>query len=542
MLNKRDDGVEAARRALGGDALSRRQLLIAGGILGAGAIAGCGSSTRSKGAGGSPASRSGGSLTWGADTDPTFLIPIGANAAATWRVTSLIYESLLRWDRNLKVQPALAESWKVPDSRTFIFHLRKDVRFHSGKAFDAEDVKYSIEKQRKPPSPGIDMGFFPPIDTVEIVDKYTVRLNMSSPAALTLGFFAWNRSSSIVPSGFYESTDVRTHTDGTGPFKLEDYVPNDHVKLVRNPHYWRPGAPKVDDLTIKILPDEGARFAALRSRAIDGATFSPDTARIAKRDSNLQVLRGLTASFNELEFTLKDSSKPWYDARVRRAVNAAINRQEIIDKVFSGNAVFSGKIAPGYGDWPIPQAELKSKYERYDVQQAKALLREAGHTNGFEVTLDSIADPKFYTQVAEVVKDQLKQVGINVRVQPMEIGTFAKHDGDGTFEWESTGRGMRGDPSGFLADFDPKGGLYKAWYAGGWKNEELTGLIRKGISTVDNAKRHALYRRMEEIVLTEWPVMPLVDQYKFQIVGKRVQGMYVSYTDADPGLVEAAVG
>src|SRR5215212_3741159 len=123
-----DRGERATQGTL--NAVNRRQLLIAGG-----------------------GSASGGTLTWGSDTDPTHLIPFGANATATWRVTSLIYESLVAWDRNLKVVPALAESWDAPDSRTFVFKLRRDVRFHSGKPLDAEDVKYSIEPQKSPPPP-----------------------------------------------------------------------------------------------------------------------------------------------------------------------------------------------------------------------------------------------------------------------------------------------------------------------------------------------------------------------------------------------------
>jgi peptide/nickel transport system substrate-binding protein len=530
-------GVRVDALLSGDDALTRRQLLVAGGVLvGAGGLAACGSGSRSKVVG-----KRGGTLTWGSDTDPNFLIPFGANSTATWRVTSLIYESLVAWDRNLKVVPSLAESWRAPDSQTFVFKLRRGVKFHSGKELDAGDVKYSVEKQKDPPAPGEDLGFYPPIESVDAVDKYTVRLRLSSPAAPTIGYFAWDRSSAIVPAGFFESTDARTHTDGTGPFKLTDYVPNDHVGLARHPSYWRHGLPKADVLNIKILPDEGARFAALRSGAIDGATFSPDSAKIAKRDPRLQVLRGLTSSPNELEVTLKDASKPWHDVRVRQAINAAINRQDIIDRVFAGDAVYAGKIAPGYGSWPIPQAELKSNYERYDVARAKSLLADAGHPNGFEMTMLSIADPKQFTQVAEVVKDQLKQVGIDVKVQPMELGAFAEHDGKGTFDWESTGRGMRGDPSGFFADFDPQGAPYKSRYRGGWRNNEMTKLIGQGISTIDDAKRHQIYRRMEQIVLTELPAIPLVQPYKYQIVGPRVKGMYVSYIDADPGLVGATV-
>jgi peptide/nickel transport system substrate-binding protein len=458
-----------------------------------------------------------------------------------------MYESLLMWDRNLNILPALATSYSSPNDHTFVFKLRKGVKFHSGKELDAEDVKYSLEKQGNPPPPALNSGFYPPIASVDAVDKYTVRLNMQGPSPQALGYLAWGRHSGIVPNGYFASTDVRTHTDGTGPFMLQEYVPNDHITLVKNPHYWRPGIPKVETLILKVLKDEGARLASLRSGAIDGAVFGADSARVAAADHNLVVQKGVIAQPNELEIVIKDPKAPWHDVRVRQAINFAIDRQDILNKVFAGQGVFSGKIAPGFGNWPIPASQLKSKYERYDVNKAKALLAEAGYSKGFELTMNSISAPAFYTQVAEVIQGQLKQVGIKVSVVPMEIGTFVVHDGAGTFQLESTGRGMRGDVSQFFADFIPGSGNYKAWFGNGWKTgmpsgAKLESLIAQGGSTLDPAKRHSIYRQAEAIVLTEWPEMPLVNPYEFQIVSNKLHGMYVSYTTSFLGLEEATKG
>jgi peptide/nickel transport system substrate-binding protein len=147
------------------------------------------------------------------------------------------------------------------------------------------------------------------------------------------------------------------------------------------------------------MPDEQARVAALRSGAIDGATFSPDVARTMANDKNLSVLKGLYASHKEIQFVLKGSDqKPCI--RVRQAINHAINRQDIIDKVFGGDAVYSSIIPPGYGDWPLAEADLKGNYLKFDVDAAKKLMQDAGFGSGFEMELQSIASPRIITQAA----------------------------------------------------------------------------------------------------------------------------------------------
>jgi peptide/nickel transport system substrate-binding protein len=338
----------------------------------------------------------------------------------------------------------------------------------------------------------------------------------------------------------FDKVNHLTQGIGTGPFKLVEYVPNDRVVYTRNPDFWKPGLPYLDELTLKVMPDEQARVAALRSGVIDGSTFTGDSARVLRNDSTLTVLKGLFAAHRETQLTTKDASKPWADKRVRQAISAAINRQDIIDKLYGGDAAFSAEVPPGYGDWPIPEAELKGKYFVQDIEKAKRLMNEAGFSGGFSVELQSIAGQD-HTQIAEVLKEQLSAIKIDVKVVPLEIGTFAKNNTDGTFEWHQTGRGMRGDVSNFVAEFHPSTTTFKNWFGEGLKNDELTKLIDQGIATINPSGRKDIYRRVQEILIEESPHMTLAQPYKYQVVRNRVKDMYVAYTDFNGGLREAWV-
>ncbi|MBV9597766.1 MAG: ABC transporter substrate-binding protein [Chloroflexi bacterium] len=486
------------------------------------------------------APRQGGSLVWAMTSDPVTLAPFGVTNTSAYEPGNLAYESLVRWDQNLNVLPALAESWETPDNMTYIFHLRQGVQFHSGKELDSQDVVYSLNSQKSPPPPGNVTTFYPKIASTEALDKYTVKLNMSQPDGTVLGYLAWNIYSHIVPDGLYDRTDPRNTEDGSGPYKITEFVPNDHVTLARHANYWRTGFPYLDGITFKVMTDQQARVAALRSGAVDGTTISSDIIPTLSNDPNLKVLKTVTAAFRELQMTIKGQGKPWEDVRVRQAINAAIDRQAIIDNVYAGDAVFSSKIPASYGDWPIQDAELRSTFEKYDLDAAKKLMNDAG-VSGFDVTLQAIANPNDYVQIAEIVKSQLSKININVTVQPLEIGTFGQNNSTGAFEWASTGRGMRGDPSGYMADFDPTGSTYKAWFQGGWTNDEMTQLLNAALGNPDQAARQAQYRRMQEIALTDWPTIPTVDPTIYQVVRSRVQNMYVSIDGTEKGLQETWV-
>lgn len=481
----------------------------------------------------------GGKLTWGMEVPPVNVVPFGGISQGQVLSKELNYDSLVEWDKDLIVQPALAESWSTPDEKTYIFKLRQGVKFHNGDEVTAEDVKYSIELQANPPAPGVKVGQYPKIASVDVVDKYTARFNMTGPDPTVLGYLAWARYSPIIPKGLYDKVNVLTTAVGTGPFKMTEFVENDRIVNVKNKDFWKQGQPYLDELTFKVLPDESARVAALRSGAIDGCVISPDSARALRNDPNITVYKGPVSAPRVLQFTIKGDGKPWNKKEVRQAMSKAINRQEIIDKVYSGEAFLTGPVPPGYGDWFIPNDELANKWLKFDLDAAKKLMADAGFANGFEVTLNAISAPNDYTQIAEVVKEHLKKINIEVKVASEELGTIAKRVGDGTFDFLATGRGMRHDVTGHIVDFGrPDQGGAKPWFAEGkgWKSQEAADLFEKLLVNLDQKTRREQSKRIQEIVLDENPHIYLVQPFVFHAVRNRIKNHYVSFTNFNPSL------
>jgi peptide/nickel transport system substrate-binding protein len=484
--------------------------------------------------------KSGGKITWAINQDPVNLVPFGAIPTANHWGKEFMYDSLVEWDKDLNVKPALAEKWSTPDDKTWIWNLRQGVKFHNGQEVTAEDVKYSIEMQANPPEPGIKIAQYPSITGVDVVDKYTVKFNMKGADPTVIGYLAWSRYSAIIPKDQYAKANLVTTGIGTGPFKLVEYVAKDRVVYTKNKDFWKKDLPYLDELVLKVLPDENATLAALRAGQIDGCTVSADTARAIK-DPNLIILKGLFSAPRQLQLTIKGDGKPWNKKPVRQAMNKAINRQEILEKVYGGDGMLSGPVPPGYGDWFIKPEELAANYYKYDLDGAKKLMAEAGFSNGFEITLYSISIPVEYTQIAEIVKEQLKKIGIEVKVVPEEIAPFAKRNGDGTFDFCSTGRGMRHDVSGYINEYGrPTTGAASIWFnkGDGWKNNEAIKAYDQLVVELDVAKRKQLARRIQEIALDEYPHFTTVQPFKFHVIRKQVKDMYVAFNDFHTGLRE----
>lgn len=475
-----------------------------------------------------------GEITWALEFAPPNVLPFGGVALAQSLGKEFMYDSLLEWDADLQIQPALAESYEAPDDTTYVFHLRHGVLFHDGVEMKAADVKYSLDTVLAPPEPGIPLSFFDNIESVDVVDDYTVQVKMSKADPTLPGVLAWGNYTPIVPANIYDRINVLSEGIGTGPFRLTEYVQDDVIVYEANADYWKEGVPCVSKLTLKSLTDENTRLSQLRSGGVDGGTFSADTVIALEGDDDIEILRGITSSPRVIHFnTTKEA--PWRDVRVRQAINKCVDRQQIIDNVYGGEAELTGAVPPGYGDYPLPPERLAELYA-VDVEGAKALMAEAGLTDGFSVTLQAIASPADYTRIAEIVKESLRQINIDVSVEPLEIGTFADNNGKGNFEWQSTGRGMRGDASGYVIDFRTGTSQNLVWFGDGWKSDELNAIYDEALATLDQAARPPLYQRIQEIIATEAANLYTVQPYKFQAVRKGVSGMYVYFGNTNPGL------
>jgi ABC-type transport system substrate-binding protein len=528
--------------------ISRRDLLKQAGALGAGAVVagsltGKAAASLGKAAVHSATPKRGGRITWALEQDPGHIAPYGAILTITRTAQEPMYESLLEWDRNLNLHPAIASSYVIKDAKTIDFNIRPGIKFSNGQEVTADDIKYSFDLQLAPPLPGSVsvLGQVPSIAGIEVVSKNKARMHLKSADARVLGYLAWQRYSAIVPNNMYSKVNAATQGIGTGPYQLEgSYVPNDHLNYVRNPNYWKKGQPYLDAITYKIITDEQARIAALRAGAIDGATVSVDSANALKGVSGLKVLNNLTAAFRELQFTIKDGeNKPWADRRVRQAINYAINRQDILNKVYNKTGQYSGHVAAGYGPWVIPQKELKTKWEKYDLPKAKALMKEAGFAKGFDITLTTFSTPLDFPAIAALIQSYLKLININVNIVAQDPATFAAKNGQGAFEMDLTARGMRGDVDGYTAEFNPTGAfgktVYNTWFSG-YTNKEMWRLVGNGRITLDPKKRIPMYQKLNRILMTELIEIPLISVSKYQVVNAKLQDMYVAFTDFNTGL------
>ncbi len=365
----------------------------------------------------------GGKLTIAIPAEPPGLDPTSNTAAVIDRVVyNNVYEGLVKINREGKITPALAESWDISkDGLTYTFHLRKGVKFHDGSDFTAADVKYTIERNTKKDTKNAHPEFFRVIKEMKVIDDYTIQLKLGEPNFMFL-FNLARGDSVIVPKGHDE--DLKSHPDGTGPFKFKEWARGDHITLVKNKNYWNPKLPYLDEVVFKFIPDETTQLAALKAGDIDVVAYilSPESVPDVEADPNLKVLKGGVTT-GDVILAINNSRKPFNDVRVRRAISYAIDRKAVIDGAMFGYGTPIGShmspANPYYVDltWVYP----------YNPEKAKELLKEAGYPNGFNAVIKLPAPYKYSVKSGEVIADLLKDVGINLKIELIEWGQWIQN-------------------------------------------------------------------------------------------------------------------
>lgn len=481
----------------------------------------------------------GGEIVYAITGDPVSLAPFGILLGLANEGKQLGYDSLVEYDRNLNVQPALATHWENPDDRTWVFHLRKGVKFHDGSDFTAEDVIYSLEHMRDPtdldPSASSVDGFMPDIESFEALDDYTVQIVTPKPDATLLGWFAWSRWSVITSKDFYENFTPSTQINGTGPFKLVEYIPNDRVVFERFEDYWKPDQPYVDKITLKIIPDEAARIAALRAGEIDGTRVSSaDIILPLQDDPNINIVTGVTGQNRVIQVSVKGDGKPWDDIRVRQAMSMALNRQDFIDKVYGGKAKLTASIPDGWGPYGLPVSELEQNpYLQYNPDRALELLTEAGYPDGFDINLMTVTSGE-YEGLAEVAQANLAEVGIRATIDARDSASFSTAYRDGTYELFVNAHGFRLDPVGKLNQYGaPDEAPQSFWYdyPNGWQNPEMEALYDEAVSTFNVRDRVPIIHELQRMGLEEATFIYLVVPERIDVLNSRVKNWYTDFAD-----------
>lgn len=495
--------------------ITRRELLIAGSaaVIGAAcapalAPAPTGAARPSAAATATGGPRRGGILTIGQDFAPATFDPHkGATTWANINIYESIYDGLVAWDeKETALIPSLATSWKISDDGlVYTFKIRQGVKFHNGRAMTADDVKFSLDRMRDAKSGSAVATNFAQVTVVDVIDGETVKVTLSKPQATFLNFLT--EVYPIVPKEVV--ADLATKPIGTGPFKLDEYVTNQAVRLSRHADYWDSGKPYVDKVEFKILGDEASKESALRSKSVDMTWFKEprQAVAVASSLSGVTSAPGIPSRFIAIRLNMRQ--KPFDDLRVRRALSLATDRKALIERVIptaQGGAV--GTVIAPSDRFYWKGDPMSLPYYKQDLTRAKQLLSEAGYAGG--LTIDAykvVAANQLDVDAAQVLKEQWAKAGINVNIVPMEVGKIID-------DWIKANGSMI--QVGGVWSSDPDAGLYNWFHTGtptatayGINDPELDKLLEQGRGTTDLAARTDAYQKVQQRIADQAYVLVL---------------------------------
>jgi peptide/nickel transport system substrate-binding protein len=451
----------------------------------------------------------GGTLVVAYNTEPSSLATWRSGDTNTHRVYNAIYDNLVEQRADLSIAPGLAHAWEVSDDGlVYTFHLRDDVLFHNGEAFDATVAKWNLDRWANPPD-GHIYRLNARVTQTEILDNYTVRVTLAQANGKFLIDLA-NKLRGVLAPGAVEALgdNFSFNPVGSGPFKFDAWITDSEIRVVRNHDYWgRDEAgnqlPYLDGIVFRTMPDGSTRYTALVTGEIDIDTnMTPENVADAEARPNLAVYNEPGVGYMALRLLV--TQPPLDDIRVRQAIAWAVDREAVNEFTYFGLAF------PGSTLFSPPTPGFDPTFEPYgrDLERARALLAEAGLAGGFEMNI--IAASPVSQTIAEVLQANLAEVGIRVTVQLLERGTFL----DGIIARQHvayidsiTGRT---DPSDYF-DHLECGATYNGHDYCNPTIDEMT--LRTGLrdfSDLQDPARLAIYREAERVVVEDSPLVILV--------------------------------
>ncbi|VAX20646.1 ABC transporter, substrate-binding protein (cluster 5, nickel/peptides/opines), partial [hydrothermal vent metagenome] len=354
----------------------------------------------------------------GVETGPAMLDPRLATDSASSKAFDLLFNGLVKREDDFSIVPDLAETWEVKDRLKYVFHLRKNVQFHNGVILTSADVKAVYDFVLDPANKSPHRGTFKVIDSIETPDDQTVIFNLKEKNAPFLGSLTF----AIVQKGTKAATE---HPIGTGPFKLVEYKRDEQLTFVKHENYFE-GAPNLDGVIFKIVPDETVRTLELERGAVHMIMnpITPDLLPRFRKNESLKVITQLGTNYSYLGFNMED--KLAGDKNVREAIALAIDRKSIIEHILKGLAQpATGPISPASRFY---EGDVKT-YKR-DIEKAKQILDDAGHKDPDgdgpqkRFTLRySTSQNELRKRIAEVFQWQLSEAGIGIDIRSYEWGT-----------------------------------------------------------------------------------------------------------------------
>ena len=488
-------------------------------------------------------------IIFGVGTDVDELDPRTTDTQEGYIAASNVYDCLVLYDLGATtIRPGLAESWEISeDGLVYTFNLRQGVKFHDGEPFNADAVVtwYNSIDEESPDTQydAVRMVYMADfitnwIDKVEVVDEFTVRMTLPSPYAPLLANLAIPIAGIVSPAAVAKGLDyVAVNPSGTGAFRLaspDDWSRDSQMTLEANPDYWG-GAPKVDQLVIRVIPESSTRLQQVETGEVDVAwALTPEDVERTRENADLVIVEdaGLNTNWVNLNVTLE----PFTSKEVRQALNYAVNKEEISEGLYNGNMVPAGGVLPPV-DWAF-NPDLKSY--PYDPDKAKELLATAGYdeSNPLSFTFMAYTIPRGYNpagdRLATAIQEYWSEVGVEANIQTAEWTQYRADRQAGKFQCALGGwQGDNGDPDNFLYALcagESKGAGNVSFY----ENPEVDKLLAQAQVVSDQDERKTIYHQAEQLIVDDAPCVFLGYQ-KHQVVTRanitdfQLQPTYIYY-------------
>ncbi len=464
-------------------------------------------------------------------SEPPTLDPHMSTDQQTSIASSHIYDTLVKHDKDLNIQPRLAESWKMVDDVTWEFKLRQGVKFTDGSAFNAEVAKANLDRLLDPKTASPRASLVNMIKEITVVDEYTLQLvtdypyspllaHLAHPGVGIVSAEAIKKDYEKVNAGEKAGAWLSQNPAGTGTFKLDSWEPGQELKLVKNDDHWGNKA-KIDSITFKVVSENGTRIAELETGyAHIIEPVSPSSIARVEGLDGAYLNRQASLSLSYIGFNTE--KEPFNDVRVRQALSMAINKDEVISGIYEGTGIPAvGPLAPDVFGY-----DPSVKPIEYNLDKAKELMKEAGYENGFSTTIWT-NDNQERIKVAEYVQAKLKELNVDVKIEVMEWGAYLSQTAEGKHDMFVLGW------STVTADADY--GLYLVFHSANagepgnrtfTKDAELDKLLDEGRKENDPEKRKAIYKRVQEKLVELAPMLYIHHQEYLDGVSKKVKGYW----------------
>lgn len=483
----------------------------------------------------------GGNLSYALATSPDTLDPHRSGLAVTVRAIRTIYDNLVVQLPDGSIKPWLAKEWSVSeDGKSYTFKLREDVKFHDGTPFNAEAVKFNLDRVIDPATKAANsLALIRPYSSSEVIDEYTIKVNLEQPSQAFLG----NLSQALL--GIVSPTAAKKYGDqlgknpvGTGPYTFVKWDENADIVVAKNKDYnWAPatveneGAPHIDTITFKIVPEEATRIGSVQSKQVLAAeTVPPQNIAALKNDSSQQLLQANTVGLPyTLFFNLRKA--PWDDVKVRQAVQSAVDVESIVKTLYLGNYERAwSALSPGILGY---DASLEGSINP-DINKANQLLDEQGWVKGADgirekdgkkLTLhyvDGSPNREKRNDIAAIIQQQLKQVGIAVEVEiTKDVATVVYQNWDYDLYGNSQ---VNSDPNALYAFYHTTAEGERPTLSG-LSDPKIDKLLEQGAVETDSDKRVDIYNQIQQYLIEQAVILPIYVFPYTVAASKSVQGI-----------------